>query len=73
MIETVKTVERYDPDECATARLKIVYDDASDSYVYIGHTDVHGDEAELNLHPAEVAALLDILNFAYGAQIHAGN
>ncbi|MCZ0976205.1 hypothetical protein O1L55_42900 [Streptomyces albulus] len=68
MIETVKTFERYDPDEHSTAHLKIVYDDEPDSYVYIGHTDVHGDLVEMNLHPEEVAALLNILDFAYGGR-----
>ncbi|MFD7336641.1 hypothetical protein ACFV98_11635 [Streptomyces violascens] len=70
MIETVKIFERYDHEECSTTRLKVVYDDELDSHVYIGHTDPHGDEVEMNLHSDELAALLDILNFAYGDQIH---
>ncbi|MGW1867922.1 hypothetical protein ACWCPS_20420 [Streptomyces mauvecolor] len=66
MIETVKTFERYDPEERSTARLKVVYDDEPDSCTYVGHLDSHGDLVEMNLHPKEVAALLDILNSAYG-------
>ncbi|MER7987008.1 hypothetical protein ABTY53_15655 [Streptomyces noursei] len=63
MIETTKTYRR-DLAAGAFVRLEVVYDDASSTPTYIGYKDADGDLTELNLQPADLSALFDMLKDA---------
>ncbi|MFG2228004.1 hypothetical protein [Streptomyces sp. NPDC048644] len=60
MIETTKTYRR-DLAAGTFVRLEVTYDDAAGTPTYIGHRDADGDLTEFNLHPLDLAGLLDML------------
>ncbi|MFF4952873.1 hypothetical protein [Streptomyces chattanoogensis] len=63
MIETTKTYRR-DLTAGSFVRLEVTYDDTASTPTYIGYRDADGALTELNIHPLDLAALLDMLSHA---------
>ncbi|AJC53968.1 hypothetical protein [Streptomyces sp. 769] len=65
MVETTKTYKRETdhPNHFAT-QIQVSFDSGESALTYVGHWDENGDISEFNLTPADLLALLDMLNEA---------